>query len=196
MAELTSILAGAPPVSERLLDELARRAGEESLLDVAVGEVDAPFGRLAVAITERGLVRVGFDSDEVALDVANRLSPRVLRAPRRVDPVRRQLDDYLAGRRHDFDVPLDWSLARSDFQRRILTAATAIPYGEVRTYSDVARDAGNDRAVRAAGSALGANPLCVVVPCHRVVRVGGGLGGYAGGADVKAWLLELEGSAS
>ena len=126
-------------------------------------------------------------------DLAHRLSPRVLEAPTRLDDVRRQLDEYFAGRRRHFDLTLDWSLT-TGFRRRVLRTTARIPYGEVSTYGRVAARAGNGRAARAAGSALGSNPIPIVVPCHRVVRTGGNLGGYGGGLDVKEWLLRLEGA--
>ena len=173
--------------------DIAAAAEREGLLDVAYGEVDAPFGRLVCAVTPRGLVRVSFDpAEETAEDLARRLSPRVLRAPAKVDAARRQLDDWFAGRRRDFDLRLDPALMRSDFQRAVLDVTRTIPYGTTKTYGEVAAGAGSPGAVRAAGSALGANPLCVVVPCHRVLRAGGGLGGYAGGLAAKEWLLASE----
>ena len=190
MADLSSLNAGpgAPPAAvDRFLHAAA------PLADVAVAPVDAPFGRVWVAVTDRGLVRVSFDDRDTVLDeLARRVSPRVLEAPSRADAVRRELDDYFAGRRTAFELPLDRRLVRSDFQRRVLAAADAIPYGTHRTYTEVAAAAGKAKAVRAAGSALGANPLCIVLPCHRVLRAGGGLGGYAGGLPVKRWLLDRE----
>ncbi len=165
------------------------------LLDVAYTTVESPIGRLLLAATRQGLVRVGFateNHDAMLEDIAHRLSPRVLEAPRRLDRVRRELDQYFAGRRHDFTTPLDWSLS-SGFRQRVLRAIAAIPFGEVRTYRDMATAAGNAAAVRAAGSACGSNPIPLVVPCHRVLRTGGGLGGYGGGLDLKRQLLELEG---
>jgi methylated-DNA-[protein]-cysteine S-methyltransferase len=117
----------------------------------------------------------------------------VLKAPARLDEARRELDEYFEGERHEFDLPIDWSLTREGFGRRVLQATARIPFGEVSTYRGVATEAGSPRAVRAAGNALGANPLPVVVPCHRVLRTGGGLGGYTGGLDKKEHLLRLEG---
>ena len=130
--------------------------------------------------------------EEVIEDLARRISPRVLEAPARLDPVRRELDEYFEGRRTGFDVPIDWSLTRG-FTRGVLSATARIPYGELGTYASVAGAAGSPRAVRAAGNALGANPMPVVVPCHRVVRTGGALGGYTGGVERKEFLLRLEG---
>lgn len=173
----------------------AARAGEAGLVDVAFGFADSPFGPLTVAATRRGLVRVAYpdrDVDAVLGELAERVSPRVLEAPARLDPVRRQLDDYFAGRRREFELPVDWALARG-FGRRVLEATARIPAGAVATYRDVAMRAGSPRAVRAAGNALGANRIPIVVPCHRVVRTGGGLGGYTGGLERKERLLRLEG---
>jgi methylated-DNA-[protein]-cysteine S-methyltransferase len=188
-----SFLSAGPGAPADTVDRFVAAADRAALVDVAVAPVDAPFGRLWVAVTERGVVRVSYDPyDTLLADLAARVSPRVLEAPARADAVRRQLDEWFAGKRRAFDLPLDRTLVRSEFQRRVLAAAEAIPYGAHRTYGDVAAAAGNPKAVRAAGSALGANPLCVVVPCHRVLRSGGGLGGYAGGLDAKRWLLEHE----
>ena len=173
----------------------AERAGAEGLLDVAYAFADSPFGPLTVAVTERGLTRVAYPHrplDAVLEDLARRVSPRVLEAPSRLDEVRRELDEYFEGDRERFDLPLDWSLTRG-FGRRVLQATAKIDFGRVSTYREVAERAGSPRAVRAAGNALGANPIPVVVPCHRVVRTGGGLGGYTGGLDKKEYLLQLEG---
>ena len=125
-------------------------------------------------------------------ELAAALSPRVLAAPRLVDPIRRQLDEYFARRRQRFDVGIDFSLTRG-FTRRILQATARVPFGKLVTYRDMARRAGNAAAVRAAGNALGANPIPIVVPCHRVVHSGGTIGGYTGGLDRKRFLLDLEG---
>jgi methylated-DNA-[protein]-cysteine S-methyltransferase len=127
------------------------------------------------------------------VDLAERVSPRVLEAPARLDEARRELDLYFDGRLHDFDLALDWRLSR-DFRRRALRAVARIPYGQTRSYMEVAAGAGNERAVRAAGTACGTNPIPIVVPCHRVLRTGGGLGGYGGGLPMKQSLLELEGA--
>lgn len=184
------------------LDAALRRASDrahaEGLLDVAYARVDSPLGPLLAAATPRGLVRLAYEDfaggvDAVLDHLALRLSPRVLEAPGRLDGVRRQLDDFFAGRRHGFDVALDWSLT-SGFTRRVLQATAAIPFGAVSTYRDVAAQAGSPKATRAAGNALGANPIPIVVPCHRVLRTGGGLGGYTGGVEKKEHLLALEGT--
>ncbi len=177
------------------LDRLTDRAAEAGLLDVAYATLDSPFGPLLVATTPLGLVKVslpGYGADEALEDLAARISPRLLEAPRRLDEVRRQLDRYFDGRLHEFDLPLDWQLSKG-FRRRALRAIDRIPYGRTRSYTEIARSAGNERAVRAAGTACGANPIPIVVPCHRVLRTGGALGGYGGGLPMKEALLELEG---
>ncbi|MCW2988771.1 MAG: cysteine methyltransferase [Solirubrobacterales bacterium] len=177
------------------LNRLAERASEEGLLDVAYTTTDSPFGRLLLARTPKGLVRIGLpnqDADELLVDLATRVSPRVLEAPAGLDEVRRELDLYFEGRLTEFDLPLDWQLSR-DFRRRVLLAIAGIPYGQTRSYTQMATSAGNERAVRAAGSACGSNPLPLVVPCHRVLRSGGALGGYGGGLPMKESLLRLEG---
>lgn len=183
-------IAASPPV-----DELVKRAEQDGLVDVAYDEIDSPIGKLVVATTGRGLVRISFPTETEGLvldELARRLSPRVVRAPRKVAPVARELDEYFAGRRKRFDVPLDWSLV-GPYARKVLRATAAIPFGKVSTYREVARKAGNPAASRAAGNALGSNPIPVVVPCHRVLRTNGTLGGYGGGLDVKEQLLRLEG---
>jgi len=187
---------GAPP--PELLDRLVARAADAGLLDVAYARVDSPLGPLIAARTPRGLVRLAYEDfnggeEAVVGDLAARLSPRVLEAPARLDDVRRELDEYFAGRRDRFDVPIDLGLVRTDFGRRILQAATRIPFGQTSTYAGVADGAGNPAAVRAAGTALGRNPIPIVVPCHRVLRSGGALGGYTGGVHRKELLLALEG---
>lgn len=177
------------------LNRLAARASEEGLLDVAYTTTDSPFGGLLLARTPRGLVRVGLpnqDADELLVDLATRVSPRVLEAPAQLDDVRRELDLYFAGKLTDFDLPLDWQLSK-DFRRKVLRAIARIPYGQTRNYTQMATSAGNERAVRAAGTACGTNPIPVVVPCHRVLRSGGALGGYGGGVPMKEALLRLEG---
>lgn len=177
------------------LNRLAERAATEGLLDVAYTTTDSPYGPLLLASTPRGLVRVGLpnqDSDELLVDLATRVSPRVLEAAAPLDDARRELDLYFEGRLTAFDLPLDWRLSK-DFRRRALRAISRIPYGQTRSYLQIARSAGNERAVRAAGTACGTNPLPLVVPCHRVLRSGGALGGYGGGLPMKEGLLRLEG---
>jgi methylated-DNA-[protein]-cysteine S-methyltransferase len=171
-------------------------AAAAGLLDVAYARLDSPVGTLVLASTQHGLARLAYvdDGEEEAVmeDIAARLSPRMLAAPRRLDAPRRELDEYFAGRRRAFDLALDLSLL-SDFMRRVLNATAAIPYGEVATYREVATAAGSPRGFRAAGNALGSNPLPIVLPCHRVLHSGGGLGGYTGGLDRKRTLLTIEG---
>ena len=177
-------------------ERFAARAEAEGLLDIAYTVEDSPVGPLMLAATKRGLVELGFEGrrelDLYLERLTRKLSPRVLEAPARLDPVRRELDEYFEGRRTRFDVPLDWSLSKG-FTQRILRATAKVPYGEVSTYRQMAAKAGNERAVRAAGNALGANPIPIVVPCHRILRTGGSLGGYGGGPERKEFLLRLEG---
>jgi methylated-DNA-[protein]-cysteine S-methyltransferase len=177
------------------LQRLAQSAVEEHLLDVAYTTADSPFGPLLLARTPRGLVRVGLpnqDPEEVLADLAARVSPRVLEVPAQLDEARRELDLYFDGKLDNFDLPLDWQLS-DGFQLRVQKAIAHIPYGQTRNYTEMATKAGNVRAVRAAGTACGRNPIPVVVPCHRVLRSSGGLGGYGGGLPMKQGLLELEG---
>lgn len=180
---------------ETTIEELTARAAEEGLLDVAYTTADSPFGPLLLARTRRGLVRVGLpnqDAEELLCDLSERVSPRVLEAPAQLDEARRELDLYFEGKLDHFDLPLDWRLSNG-FRQRVLRAISRIPYGQTRSYTEMARKAGNERAVRAAGTACGSNPIPLVVPCHRVLRTGGALGGYGGGLPMKRALLELEG---
>jgi methylated-DNA-[protein]-cysteine S-methyltransferase len=171
------------------------RADREGLIDVAYATVDAPVGELLVAGTSRGLVKIAFGGvphEKVLVELSEDVSPRVIEAPARLDTVRRQLDEYFEGRRERFDLPLDWRLSQG-FCRRVLRHTARIPFGEVSTYKNMAAAAGSPRGARAAGNALGANPIPIVVPCHRVLHSGGGIGGYGGGLDRKLFLLQLEG---
>jgi methylated-DNA-[protein]-cysteine S-methyltransferase len=175
---------------------LSRRIAEEGLADVSYASAESPFGTLLLAATRRGLVRLAFP--EESLDgmleaLAQRVSPRIVEARAPLDEVRRELEDYFEGRRRGFEVALDWTLV-APFARRVLRATSRIPYGGVLSYAEVAADAGSPRGFRAAGNALGANPIPIVVPCHRVLRSGGALGGYGGGLERKRFLLELEGA--
>jgi len=177
------------------LQRLAKRAADDGLLDIAYTTTDSPFGPLLLAQTPRGLVRVSlpaYDPDETLEELAARISPRVLEAPAELDEVRRQLDLYFEGKLTKFHLPLDWRLS-DGFRVKVQRAIARIPYGQTRSYMQVAASAGNERAVRAAGTACGSNPIPIVVPCHRVLRSGGGLGGYGGGLPMKRALLELEG---
>ena len=175
--------------------DLPTAAAAAGMLDVAYATTDSPLGPLLLASTEQGLVRVAYleftDREAVLQSLADRVSPRMLEAPRRLDGPRRELDDYFGGRRREFDLPLDRRLM-SDFMRRVLSATATIPFGSVSTYGAVAREAGSPRGSRAAGNALGSNPMPIVIPCHRVLHADGGIGGYTGGLDRKRTLLELE----
>jgi methylated-DNA-[protein]-cysteine S-methyltransferase len=177
---------------------LAAAAEAEAVLDIAYRTVDTPVGRLLLAATERGLVRVAYASenhDAVLQMLAERISPRILHAPARLDAAAVELEEYFAGQRRAFDVPLDWRLT-GGFRSTVLHhLATDLGYGQTASYGTVARLAGNPKAIRAVGTACAANPLPVVVPCHRVVRSDGSLGGYLGGLDAKRTLLSLEAAA-
>ncbi|NUU17743.1 methylated-DNA--[protein]-cysteine S-methyltransferase [Cellulomonas humilata] len=178
----------------RLHGELAARAAADGLLDVAYRTVETPVGRLLLARTPAGLVRVAFavqDHDAVLAALASAVSPRVLEAPRQLDDVARQLDEYFAGRRTTFDLPLDLQLPRG-FRRDVVLHLPDIAYGHTASYAEMAGLAGSPRAVRAVGTACALNPLPVVLPCHRVVRSDGSPGQYAGGAAAKLTLLDLE----
>jgi methylated-DNA-[protein]-cysteine S-methyltransferase len=181
----------------RLHTRLVAAAEEAGVLDVAYRTIDTPVGALLLAATDKGLVRVAYaseDHDLVLQQLADRVSPRVLRASARLDSPARELDEYFAGRRDRFDLRLDFQLSRG-FRRTVLSHLTEIGYGTTASYAAVAAAAGNPKAVRAAATACATNPLPVVVPCHRVVRSDGSIGGYAGGTDVKKALLALEGAA-
>jgi methylated-DNA-[protein]-cysteine S-methyltransferase len=187
---------GEPAEAARLARRVAARAAADGLADVTYAPVDSPFGTLLAASTNAGLVRLAFpeeEVDDVLARLAARLSPRIVEAPAQLDELRRELDEYFAGRRRDFELPLDWSLT-GPFARRVLHVTAAIPFGGVSSYARVAAEAGSPRGSRAAGNALGSNPIPIVVPCHRVLRKGGNLGGYGGGLDRKRWLLEFEGA--
>ena len=175
----------------------AARFAANAPADVHYAFVDSPVGTLVAASTPHGLATLSyadrFGGTDGALDwVAARLSPRMLEAPARLDDVRRELDEYFAGRRRDFDLPIDWALV-SPFGRRVLKATAAIPFGGHASYGEVAERAGNPRAYRAAGTALGRNPIPIVIPCHRVLAAGGRMGGYTGGVHRKQALLDVEG---
>lgn len=189
----------APPLDLAALDAASARflaaAGAEA--EVVYAELDSPVGPLIAAATPKGLARLAYRDVNGGLDavldaLAMRLSPRLVRAPGRLDAVRRQLEEYFAGHRRHFDVELDLRLA-APFGREVLEACARVPFGETSTYGRVAAAAGRPTASRATGNALGANPVPIVVPCHRVLRTGGGIGGYTGGLAIKEHLLALEG---
>ena len=191
-----ALAAVASQEAEPPLPDLSDAAAAAGLLDVAYATLDSPVGKILLATTERGLVRLAYlddgqEADSALSDLAARISPRVLDAPRRLDQPRRELDEYFAGRRRRFELPLDWQLTHG-FGRRVLQATAQIPYGVVSTYKLVATEAGSPRGFRAAGNALGANPLPIIVPCHRVLHADGGLGGYTGGLERKRRLLAVE----
>ena len=194
-------LVRAFPVDAGHLDRLHRRlaaaADTEGILDVAYDVVDTPVGPLLLATTDLGLVRVAYageDHEAVLQALADRISPRVLRAPDRLATVRGQLDEYFAGRRRAFDLPLDRRLS-TGFRGTVLRQLSEIEYGATATYGAIARRAGNPKAVRAVGTACATNPIPVVVPCHRIVRADGSMGGYLGGPEAKRVLLSLEAAA-
>jgi methylated-DNA-[protein]-cysteine S-methyltransferase len=195
MKDMATLLP-APTASEvdALRARLADRAEQAGLLDVAYRTVDSPVGTLLLAATPAGAVRVAFEReglDDVLATLAARLSPRIIAARRRLDPVARQLDEYFAHRREAFDVPVDLSLA-SGFRRRVLEYLPTIGYGRTASYAVVAAGVDNPRAVRAVGTACATNPLPLLIPCHRVVRADGGMGQYLGGTENKRHLLDLE----
>jgi methylated-DNA-[protein]-cysteine S-methyltransferase len=199
--DLTSDLArafpGTPGHLDRLHARLAAAAQQEGILDVAYRTVDSPVGSLLLAATDAGLVRVAYASeghDAVLQLLADRISPRILNAPARLDTPARELEEYFAGRRRSFDLPLDWQLA-DGFRRTVLSHLPEIGYGHTASYAAVARLAGNPKAVRAAATACATNPLPVVVPCHRVIYSDGQIGRYLGGPDAKHTLLTLEAAA-
>jgi len=177
-------------------ERFVTRAQSEGLIEVAYATVDSPFGVMLVAATDAGLVRTGLPNtreEDLLAELSVTVSPNILEAPGRLDDVRRELEAYFEGGLDRFSVALDWRLIHG-FQTRVLRATAAIPYGETRSYGEVAEEAGNPRAYRAAGSALGRNPLAPIVPCHRVVQSGGRVGNYGGGPEMKRALLRLEGA--
>ncbi|HEY3193489.1 MAG TPA: methylated-DNA--[protein]-cysteine S-methyltransferase [Solirubrobacterales bacterium] len=202
--QLERMLRKAPPGADldRAVHGVLARAERDGLIDVAYAPVDSPFGRLLVARTDRGVVRLALpkhrgtqqSEDEVLEDLARYVSPRVLESPGRLDEERRELEEYFEGKRDHFEVPVDWTLTPPGFRNRALHAVARIPYGRTRTYAEIAKAAGNPRAFRAAGTACGRNAIPLIVPCHRVVQSGGGVGNYGGGPEMKRALLSLEGA--
>jgi methylated-DNA-[protein]-cysteine S-methyltransferase len=193
MIEIERLLrdvAGDPP-------DISAAADAAGLLDVAYATTDSPVGKLLLATSPTGLIRLAYldggeAEDAVLEQLSVKVSPRVLAAPRKLDEPRRELDQYFAGDREQFEVRLDWRLVRG-FGRRVLEATSRIPFGSVSTYKQVAIEAGSPRGSRAAGNALGANPIPIIVPCHRILHSTGGLGGYTGGLERKRTLLAIEG---
>jgi methylated-DNA-[protein]-cysteine S-methyltransferase len=188
---------GIEQASSEAAERLVRRAEREGLADVAYAPYDSPLGTGYIAATERGLVSVALPNrelDEFVEGLAARVSPRVLELPGRLDEARRELEQYFEGSRREFELELDWQLVRSEFSSRVLHETAKVPFGVTASYAEVAGRAGNPRAYRAAGSALGRNPIPLVVPCHRVLQSGGRLGEYGGGPQMKEWLLRMEGA--
>jgi methylated-DNA-[protein]-cysteine S-methyltransferase len=194
VAGLLAFTTADPKALARLHRTLEAAAAREGLLEVAYTIIDTPVGSLLLAATGQGLVRVAYDAenhDKVLDSLAARLSPRILRAPRRLDAAAREIGEYFAGLRTGFDLPLDFSLSNG-FRQTVQRHLAQIPYGHTESYKEVAQIVGNPKAVRAVGSACATNPLPVVVPCHRVLRTDGKLGGYIGGLAAKTTLLSLE----
>jgi methylated-DNA-[protein]-cysteine S-methyltransferase len=198
LAGLTTDPAGEGPegldtVADLVAQALAR-ADAAGLVDVAWAVEDTPIGPLTLAATTSGVVKIAFGADESALaELAATVSPRLVRLPRRLDALRRQLDEYFVGRRRDFDVGLDRRLSHG-YRLAVLEELSLVRFGETVTYKDLAQRTGHPKASRAVGTAMATNPIPIVVPCHRVLRTGGALGGYGGGLDTKAWLLRHEGA--
>ena len=195
--DLARITGGTADKLSELRTRLTAGAQRDGILDVAYRIVDSPVGPLLVAATELGLVRVAYareGHDSVLQKLADTVSPRILLAPARLDAAARELDEYFAGARRDFDLALDWRLS-AGFRNVVLRHLPEIGYGHTASYAAVAKLAGNPKAVRAVGSACAANPLPVVVPCHRVIRSDGAMGGYLGGVEAKRILLALEAAA-
>ncbi|MEA2557132.1 MAG: methylated-DNA-[protein]-cysteine S-methyltransferase [Actinomycetota bacterium] len=200
--DLTRALRGlAPPTTatrasaRAASDRFVERAADRALVDISIWTVASPIGDLLLAVTSRGLLRVGFADeprDGVLSGLAREVSPRILESAGATDEVRRELDEYFDGDRTQFGVKVDRRLVHG-IARDVLTAARRIPFGQTSTYGQLAQKIGNPRAARAVGNALGSNPIPIVIPCHRVLRAGGTLGGYAGGIARKERLLELEG---
>jgi methylated-DNA-[protein]-cysteine S-methyltransferase len=182
--------------AQRAAARVEQRIAAEGLADVSYTIAESPFGELLLAATKRGLVKVAFPEEDVEVvlaRIAAKISPRIVHARAPLEDARRELDEYFAGRRRDFELPLDWALT-GEFARRVLRYTARIPYGGTSSYHEAAAAAGSPRGSRAAGNALGSNPIPIIVPCHRVLRSGGALGGYGGGLERKRWLLGLEGA--
>jgi methylated-DNA-[protein]-cysteine S-methyltransferase len=196
--EVPDLFDALPEITEAelaaLRDRLADGAEAASVLDVAYRTLDTPVGTLLLAATRDGLLRVAYAAeghDRVLENLAAQVSPRILKAPRRLDDAARELDEYFAGQRHRFDLPLDYRLA-TGFRRKVVTYLPGIGYGHTASYAAVAAAVGSPRAFRAVGTACATNPLPLIVPCHRVIRSDGDPGSYLGGPDAKRLLLELE----
>jgi methylated-DNA-[protein]-cysteine S-methyltransferase len=194
VSALLGITAPGDRELRHLHDRLVTAADEDGILDIGYTTIDSPVGPLLVAATSKGLVRVAYqseDHDRVLSTLASRISPRILRDPKRLDAAAREIGEYFAGRRTVFDLPLDFSLSHG-FRQVVQQQLPQIGYGKTRSYGEVAAMVGKPKAVRAVGTACATNPVPIVVPCHRVVRADGTLGGYAGGPEAKRTLLTLE----
>jgi len=193
---LADILRAPAPEAHAAARRFADRAAAEHAADLAYATLASPLGELLLVASAGGLAALHYldePIDDALETLARRRSPRIVESARALDRWRRELEEYFDGARRGFDAPLDWA-QMPPFQRAVLAATAAIPYGQTSTYTSVAAVAGSPRGQRAAGNALGANPLAIVVPCHRVLRSGGGFGGYTGGIERKRHLLELEGA--
>lgn len=197
-SRLTAAFAqGIEEASATAAERLAQEAERAGLAEVAYAAYESPLGTGWVAATERGVVSIALPNrelDEFAQRLALAISPRILELPGRLDQALRELDEYFEGARRKFELQLDWRLVTSDFSSRVLHETAKVPFGVTASYAEVAGRAGNPRAYRAAGSALGRNPIPLVVPCHRVLQSGGRLGEYGGGPEMKEWLLRMEGA--
>ena len=195
------VASAAGPLASSYPPDISAALEQSGHADVVYMVEDSPVGRLLLAASDRGLVCLHYVRDDAELErslatIASKLTPRVVAGKGRLELPRRELDEFFAGRLHTFEMPLDWSLVKPGFTSAVLQATARIPFGETISYKGIAGRAGNERAFRAAGTALGSNPLPIVVPCHRVLHSGGGLGGYTGGVEVKRALLTLEGHAT
>lgn len=179
---------------QALLARVAAEAAKQGLVDIVFTTTDSPIGQITIAATDDGIVAIEWDTDRLLTKLAAKLSPRVLEDRPRLDTARRQIDEYFEGARHDFDLPIDWALTKG-FRRDVLHELVTVPFGTIVTYKDLAERVHNPKATRAVGSAMATNPIPLVVPCHRVLQSGGGLGNYSGGDGpvTKAWLLRHEG---
>jgi methylated-DNA-[protein]-cysteine S-methyltransferase len=196
---IEALLRQGPADGDQGLDDalvrFARRAEDEGLVEVAVATTDTPVGPYQLAATDEGLVRICLlPNERFEEELASTISPRVVARTARLDPVRRQLDEYFEGRRHRFDLPIDWRLSRGFRLAALRRLYEEVGYGETVSYKELATRVGSPKAFRAVGSAMATNPVPVIVPCHRVLDSAGRLHGYGGGLPMKEALLRLEGA--